>query len=413
VNGVTVFLHDAEVGTLLRSAGQYIFSFGEAYAADPDRPTLSLSYKSTRGGLLTAVRGSPRLPPFFANLLPEGHLRGYLAQRAGVDGRDELGLLVALGRDLPGAVRLEPFGDAAAYQADPPLSAAGPDRPLRFSLAGVQLKFLSIQEPRGGLAIPADGAGGAWILKLPSTHLPAVPENEFVMLCLARAIGITVPESRLVAVSDVHGLPAEAAELPGPALAVRRFDRGGDGRRIHMEDFAQVFRKFPDDKYEGHSYANIAQVLASEGDTAGTAQFVRRVVFSLLVHNTDMHLKNWSVLYEDGRTPRLSPAYDFVCTRPYILDHELGLSFGGSKDITRIDPDRIRRFADAAGLAVSAVAREVEDTVQRTVSAWETLPEKSLLPDTMHHGVDQHLRQAAASTLHLLTNARGRSCRSR
>src|SRR5436853_3301748 len=88
-----------------------------------------------------------------------------------------------------------------------------PETALRFSLAGVQLKFSAVMEASGGLTIPAHGVGGSWIVKLPSTQFPAVPENEYVMLELARAVGITVPEIRLVPVSDIRSLPEDAARM--------------------------------------------------------------------------------------------------------------------------------------------------------------------------------------------------------
>ena len=61
---------------------------------------------------------------------------------------------------------------------------------LRFSLAGVQLKFSAVMEASGGLTVPAGGMGGSWIVKLPSARFAAVPENEFAMLELARRAGI-------------------------------------------------------------------------------------------------------------------------------------------------------------------------------------------------------------------------------
>ena len=71
-------------------------------------------------------------------------------------------------------------------------------------------------------------------------------------------------------------------------------------------------------RYRHRSYANIAAVLWAETGEGGTYEFVRRLVFSVLIGNGDTHLKNWSLLYPDGRTPVLSPAYDFVATLPYI-----------------------------------------------------------------------------------------------
>ena len=59
-----------------------------------------------------------------------------------------------------------------------------------------------------------------------------------------------------------------------------------------MEDFAQVFGLFPDEKYGRRSYANIASVLRAEAAEGDTYEFLRHLVFSVLIGNGDMHLKN-------------------------------------------------------------------------------------------------------------------------
>src|SRR5690606_4253824 len=77
----------------------------DAYINDPDRPTLSLSFKDTFGQLLTDFNPYRiKLMPFFSNLLPEGHMRRYLADAACVHPDREFFLLWALGCDLPGAI---------------------------------------------------------------------------------------------------------------------------------------------------------------------------------------------------------------------------------------------------------------------------------------------------------------------
>jgi serine/threonine-protein kinase HipA len=113
------------------------------------------------------------------------------------------------------------------------------------------------------------------------------------MLELARSVAVTVPQSRLIDVREIRGLPDDAGRVEGKALAVRRFDQGPGGQRIHMEDFTQVFRLFPEDKYAHRSYGNVAVVLWAETGDAGTYEFVRRLAFSVLIGNADMHLKNW------------------------------------------------------------------------------------------------------------------------
>src|SRR5438105_10451692 len=54
-----------------------------------------------------------------------------------------------------------------------------PETALRFSLAGVQLKFSAVMEASGGLTIPAGGMGGSWVVKLPAGRFASVPENEY------------------------------------------------------------------------------------------------------------------------------------------------------------------------------------------------------------------------------------------
>ena len=159
-----------------------------------------LAFKSASGGLVTEIRGyRVRVPPFFSNLLPEGHLRSYLAARIGVNPEREFLLLHALGADLPGAVTVASMDAEASARNDRRPREASDDgsarAPLRFSLAGVQLKFSAVMEAAGGLTIPADGIGGSWIVKLPSARFPAVPQNEFVTMGLARGIGIPVPRT--------------------------------------------------------------------------------------------------------------------------------------------------------------------------------------------------------------------------
>src|SRR3984893_4688063 len=249
LNALAVRLHDRQIGIINRLAGdRHLFSFEHEYVDDPNRPTLSLSFKGQSGGLVTAVRPvGRRVPPFFSNLLPEGHLRTYLAEQAGVKPEREFFLLAVLGADLPGALVVTPLEGDVHEGDDAHDAAAGdhddhpPETALRFSLAGVQLKFSAVMEASGGLTVPVGGMGGSWIVKLPSARFSAVPENEFVMLELARRVGIAVPRNRLIDMAKIKGLPEETRTTGSTALAVQRFDRVPGGDPVHMEDFAQVF----------------------------------------------------------------------------------------------------------------------------------------------------------------------------
>jgi serine/threonine-protein kinase HipA len=405
LKALSVRLHGKQIGVITRLAGdRQLFAFEQAYIEDPQRPTLSLSFKGSSGGLVTSLRPVPRrVPPFFSNLLPEGQLRGYLAKCADVNPEREFFLLAALGADLPGALVIEPL-EGEAHQADAHHDDDGGDQAdslpptaLRFSLAGVQLKFSAIMEAPGGLTIPAGGMGGSWIVKLPSARFSAVPENEFAMLELARRAGITVAENRLVWTADIKGLPDEARASGTKALAVRRFDRLAGGVPVHMEDFAQVFGQFPNDKYKSRSYANIAAVLWAEAGEEAVAEFVRRLVFSVVIGNADMHLKNWSLLYPDRRGPVLSPGYDFVATLPYIPNDTLALSFGGSRSLAEITPDQMRGFADKARIPASPLWRIAVETAQKTAAGWRSLEQADLLPKDLRSSIQRQILRVAAT----------------
>jgi serine/threonine-protein kinase HipA len=404
LNALAVRLHGRQIGVINRLTGErQIFAFEQDYIDDPNRPTLSLSFKSGTGGLVTALRPVPRrVPPFFSNLLPEGHLRTYLAKLAEVKPEREFFLLAVLGADLPGALVVTPL-EGDVHEGHDAHDAAGdhddrpPETALRFSLAGVQLKFSAVMEASGSLTVPVGGMGGSWIVKLPSARFSAVPENEFVMLELARRGGIAVPPNRLIDMAKIKGLPEETRTAGGTALAVQRFDRVPDGDPVHMEDFAQVFGLYPDDKYGHRSYANIASVLWAETGEESTYEFVRRLVFSVLIGNADMHLKNWSLLYPDRRKPVLSPAYDFVATLPHIPGDTLALSFGGSRSLNEITTDQMRSFADTARIPASPLWQIAVETAERTVASWKTLEQADLLPKEMRASIEKQILTVAAT----------------
>ena len=384
VSVLEVLLYGEPIGTLTRVGGDTsLFAFSEGYAADGDRPVLSLGFKNELGELITDFgTQNMHLLPFFSNLLPEGHMRKYLAERAGVKPVREFFLLWVLGEDLPGAVTVLPAdGEAWPPDADDGDDHADDhhrDQALRFSLAGVQLKFSAIGADHGGLTIPAKGVGGSWIVKLPAQGYDAVPENEFSMMTLARLCGMDVPPIKLIDVGAIGNLPDGMNKIGGQALAIERFDRLGDGSAVHIEDFAQVFRVYPNDKYEKASQRNIAQVLAAECSEEDIAEFIRRPTFNTLIGNADMHLKNWSLIYPDRRQAALAPCYDFVSTIAYIEDDMAALTFSRTKKFSGFTEDELSHLAANAGLSETLVLGTARETVARFYEHWQA--EKANLP---------------------------------
>ena len=401
VRVLEVLLHGEPVGTLTHIDGaRTIFGFADAYAANDRRPALGLGFKDRFGELITEFRPTrTRLLPFFSNLLPEGRMRTYLAERAGVDPAREFFLLWVLGMDLPGAITIQ-SADGGAWLPQSDLHAdvdeSGNDRlqhALRFSLAGVQLKFSALNEPRGGLTIPARGIGGSWIVKLPSREFEGLPENEFSMMTLARLIGVDVPATHLVGIDAIENLPDGVGALGRTALAVERFDRLPDGSAVHTEDFAQVFGVYPERKYENASARSIARVLGAECTGTDIAEFVRRLTFNTLIGNADMHLKNWSLLYPDRRCAALAPAYDFVATIAYIPDATAALKFSRTRLFSGFSEDELSHLAAKAMLPERLVLDTARETVALFHQHWRA--EKAHLPigPNVIRVVEEHLKK--------------------
>jgi serine/threonine-protein kinase HipA len=372
MNDLEVRLGETLVGRLVNLDGdRNLFTFDPAYLEHPQRPVLSQSFYDAHRELHDLTRPTRRrLPPFFANLLPEGHLRQYVAQRGSVSPEREFPLIWLLGSDLPGAIVVADPHGAPLPPAEPAGERRDDRRPLRFSLAGVQLKLSAVLGRDNGLRIPAEGLGGEWIVKLPSATYARVPENEYAMMTFAREIGIDVPQIGLMPTAKIEGLPEDMRHDLGDAFVIRRFDRTAGGGRVHIEDFAQIQGLYPEEKYERTSYTIVADIVNQLAGTDALAEYVRRLVFTAGIGNGDMHAKNWSLIYPDGRTPRLAPAYDFVATLRYIADDVLALNLAGTKRWDQLDAARFERLADKARLSRRFVLGIVRDTVARMREVW-------------------------------------------
>ena len=394
-----VRLYDEPIGTLTHVSGdRTLFAFNDGYVDDDNRPTLGLGFKDDLGQLITGFKPvQTRVMPFFSNVLPEGRMRTYLADRAGVNQEREFFLLRALGEDLPGAVTIRPADDGAwPTDADDAPDAAGQPLEtdaLRFSLAGVQLKFSMIEDSRKGLAIPAKGVGGTWIVKLPSREFDGMPENEFSMMTLARLVGIDVPAVKLVDVSEIGNLPRGIETLKGQALVVERFDRLSDGTRVHIEDFAQVFGLYPEHKYDRASSMNLATVIGAETDDDDIAEFVRRLTFNMLIGNADMHVKNWSLMYPDTRNAALAPAYDFVATIAYLPDDTAALKVSRTKRFDEFSEDELSHLAARARLPTRLVIDTARETVARFHDRWQAERKHLPLASAAVTAIETHMKR--------------------
>ena len=183
---------------------------------------------------------------------------------------------------------------------------------------------------------------------------------EGVALALAEASGIELPERRIVRVAGKH------------VLIVQRFDR----RAGHRVPFLSAMSMLGATDREARSYPDIADALRRYGAAPkrDLRQLWRRVVFNVLISNTDDHLRNHGFLYEDHRGWRLSPAYDLnpvpVDIRPRVLS-------------TAIDTDDPTA---SLGLALATAehyalglndARAVAKEVANAVAEWRAVARRS------------------------------------
>ena len=332
--------------------GRHGVRFSQGWRERPDRKVFSLSVESTG---LQDIRATPHLPPWFENLIFEGEMRRWITASEPGLGGDDMSFLARIGLDLVGAVTLAPVADEVDLTESldtqsPPMRI--PSGRIRWSLAGVQLKLnLAVHGER--FTLPVHGELGRFIAKFADKRYRGVPANEFATMCWGRAAGIDCAEVSLIEASRIDDLPEAMTGLEEPVLLVRRFDREDD-RRVHAEEFSQVLGIRPQEKYNRFGWRHHLRILA-EAAPMDIAQYLRRLLFVIASGNGDAHHKNWSLIYPDGRQPRLSPAYDQVATVAWtrgdrILWDNLPFKLHGTRRWEEVRLHSVSRLIDKVGI---------------------------------------------------------------
>jgi serine/threonine-protein kinase HipA len=191
-------------------------------------------------------------------------------------------------------------------------------------------------------------------------------------MSLASLIGVDIPEIKLVELNKLDNLPQINLPDEKLAFAIKRFDRNSE-IRIHMEDFAQVLVKYPHEKYNSANYEQIGRILYGfSGDgLADVQQFARRLLVNILLANGDAHLKNWSLLYSDKITPRLSPAYDIVTTSVYIDgEKQYALNLGKTKDWYDVSYSNFQSWAERSEIPWRVIKPHLDDAMEKARNLW-------------------------------------------
>ncbi len=336
------------------------------YIAD-ERPTearirdRSVSWSLLRSGDYPVVTTGGAVPPFFAGLLPEGVRLGVVTSSTKTSADDHLTLLLAIGADTVGNVRVVPAGAEPAQ----PLPMFEPERDTDFravfakltgslaadpvGLAGVQPKVSAAM-----LSAPTQTRSGPAILKLNPVQYPRIVENEHFFMTMAAACGLRVAPTSLL--QDAEGRSA---------LLVNRFDRAGS-KRIAQEDACQVAGIYPASKYRIKTETAITALAAAcarggGSKPAATLELLKTVVFSWLIGNGDLHGKNLSIYSVDG-VWQPTPAYDLLCTQPYTRWRDpMALNlYGRANRLTRAD---FVTAGERLGLRARAITRMIEAIV--------------------------------------------------
>ena len=342
-----------------------------------------------------------RLPAFFQNLLPEGPLRRHLEELRGCGPNDHFDLLAACGTDLPGNVYAYPAHlDADALE----MSVTADPLPEATSLSGVQPKLALVQQQGRYVARTKDAQGTHIIAKLPTVEYALLPEVEELSLRLAQAAGVNVCTAWLAPMEQILARQPFVLGESRRFLAVKRFDRCPQGH-IHCEDFAQILRVQPEEKYThpAATYATMASTLRGGmglngelGDGAAE-ELIRRVMVNEMLGNYDAHVKNFGVVYRDGRTPELSPAYDVVAYAAYMggRGHALRFVPGGEKQ-ARLTAKTVRSFCNATGMFETRVRGVLNEAVGKACASWPALIEASSLLERQKQNLLRHFEACDA-----------------
>jgi len=383
MNVLELTLHGKLAGYLAGfQNGRNVLSFADEFKNNPSRPTFSLithpNFPKSEELMSKPWAKNQRLHPALSNLLPEGALRELIAQGLKTHIDNEFQIFSYLGQDLPGALIATPMEPddvpenvLTTHSKAKAIKFNNDDKENKFSLAGIQMKF-SMKEKDGRYNLSKNGELGDWIIKTPSTKHKNVPLNEYTAMSLAALAGVDIPDIELVELDKLDNLPQINLPDERLAFAIKRFDRE-DNARIHMEDFAQILVKYPHEKYNSANYEQIGRVVYDySGDgLTDTQQFARRLLVNILLANGDAHLKNWSLLYQDQVTPRLSPAYDIVTTSVYIDDEtQYALNLGKTKEWYSVTIESFKSWSDKSGIPWRAIKPHIDDTMEKARALW-------------------------------------------
>lgn len=258
----------------------------------------------------------------------------------------------------------------------------------RISVPGVQPK-LSIHLEKGTGRIPARmtlvGLEGGYILKPQTPLWRWMPEAEHFAMLFARLCRIRTADFGLV--------PLASGER---AYLTKRMDRTANGM-LHMEDFCQLTNKMTAQKYNG-SMEQVGKAVRNFSNVPGldATRLLELTLFCFLIGNSDMHLKNFSLIHLPDATFELSPAYDLLPVKILMPQdkEELALTVNGKK--ARLTHADFATFAQSMKLSPTQFERTLSNLLTRAQTHIGKALQCSFLPDNMKRAIQRLLTQRLA-----------------
>ena len=259
-----------------------------------------------------------------------------------------------------------------------------------LTVPGVQKKlslhlFFDGKKPRLTLVNYPTG----YILKPQVEEFTALPESEHLVMQMADVCGIATVPHALIAKGDRY------------AYITKRVDRIIESEKISMlamEDFCQLDLRLTADKYKG-SYERCAKIIDRHSSRKGLdmAELFTRLVFCFMIGNSDMHLKNFSLIEtaEGSGEYILSPAYDLLPVNVIMPEdkEQFALTMNGKKmNLRRGD---FLKFADSCGISRAAAEKMIARLLAEERKLIE-LCEQSLLPDDMKNVLTELIQNRCA-----------------
>ncbi len=193
-----------------------------------------------------------------------------------------------------------------------------------------------------------------YILKPQTEEYEMLPEFEHLAMNLARLAGIKTVENALIKNCGTY------------AYITKRVDRNIDGKNhfmYAMEDFCQLAERLTADKYKG-SYEKCAKIIKEHSSTPGLdlTELFMRIVFSFIIGNSDMHLKNFSLIESEpgNRIFHLSPAYDLLPVNVVLPEdkEQMALTLNGKR--SRLKKADFLAFAAKCDIPAAAAEKMIK-----------------------------------------------------